>query len=90
MDILCSDLISLFLLLNSQDETLVGGSGTVVRRSPRGSQSSGLIRDPSSLVSLLHLSHDSVHKKTLCRQVLVKLGLLSRYYTQLGDVAHVL
>ncbi|MBA0603018.1 hypothetical protein Gorai_003178, partial [Gossypium raimondii] len=49
MDILCSDLISLFLLLNSQDETSIGGSGTVVRRSPRGSQSSGLIRDPSSL-----------------------------------------
>nr|KJB81970.1 hypothetical protein B456_013G169600 [Gossypium raimondii] len=31
------------------DETSIGGSGTVVRRSPRGSQSSGLIRDPSSL-----------------------------------------
>ncbi|TYH92356.1 hypothetical protein ES332_A13G176600v1 [Gossypium tomentosum] len=40
------------------DETLVGGSGTVVRRSPRGSQSSGLIRDPSSLSSSEHASFE--------------------------------
>lgn len=63
MDILFSDLITLFLLLNSQDETSVSGSGTLDIKSPRGSQSSGLIRDPSSLVSLLHFPHDCVHKK---------------------------
>ncbi|MBA0783640.1 hypothetical protein Gotri_001324 [Gossypium trilobum] len=40
------------------DETSVGGSGTVVRRSPRGSQSSGLIRDPSSLSSSEHASFE--------------------------------
>ncbi|XP_039030190.1 germinal center kinase 1-like isoform X1 [Hibiscus syriacus] len=33
------------------DETSVSGSGTVVVRSPRGSQSSALVRDPSSLSS---------------------------------------
>ncbi|TYH35311.1 hypothetical protein ES332_D13G184500v1 [Gossypium tomentosum] len=40
------------------DETSVGGSGTVVRRSPRGCQSSGLIRDPSSLSSSEHASFE--------------------------------
>ncbi|KAG8472361.1 hypothetical protein CXB51_035341 [Gossypium anomalum] len=40
------------------DETSVGGSGTVVRRSPRGSQSSGLIRDPNSLSSSEHASFE--------------------------------
>ncbi|MBA0818859.1 hypothetical protein Gohar_027948, partial [Gossypium harknessii] len=58
------------------DETSVGGTGTVVRRSPRGSQSSGLIRDPSSLVSLLHFSHDSVHKKHYADNLAVNMLLL--------------
>ena len=54
MFLLCSDLVTLFLLLYSQDEMSVSGSGTVVIRSPRGSQSSALLHDPSSLVGFLH------------------------------------
>ncbi|XWS28032.1 hypothetical protein CRYUN_Cryun25bG0031200 [Craigia yunnanensis] len=38
------------------DETSVSGSGTVVIRSPRGSQSSGFLRDPSSLSSSAYAS----------------------------------
>ncbi|KAK8542752.1 hypothetical protein V6N12_015334 [Hibiscus sabdariffa] len=40
------------------DETSVSGSGTVVVRSPRGSQSSALIRDPSSLSSSEYASFE--------------------------------
>ncbi|GMJ11436.1 hypothetical protein like AT3G15220 [Hibiscus trionum] len=40
------------------DETSVSGSGTVVVRSPRGFQSSALIRDPSSLSSSEYASFE--------------------------------
>ncbi|XWS52094.1 hypothetical protein CRYUN_Cryun11dG0037700 [Craigia yunnanensis] len=40
------------------DETSVSGSGTVVIRSPRGSQSSALFRDPSSLSSSAYASFE--------------------------------
>ncbi|XP_007021552.2 PREDICTED: germinal center kinase 1 isoform X2 [Theobroma cacao] len=40
------------------DDTSVSGSGTVVIRSPRGSQSSALFRDPSSLSSSAYASFE--------------------------------
>ncbi|XP_022717153.1 germinal center kinase 1-like isoform X2 [Durio zibethinus] len=43
---------------NHDDETSVSGSGTVVIRSPRGSRSSALIRDPSSLSSGAYASFE--------------------------------
>ncbi|OMO88933.1 hypothetical protein CCACVL1_08092 [Corchorus capsularis] len=43
---------------HEDDETSVSGSGTVVIRSPRGSQSSALFRDPSSLSSSAYASFE--------------------------------